>query len=75
LDEFAASPKPLDAVASGTFPLEGYAWRMESHDVRGDDPRVSHYRLQEVRLVLTWQSGYGQQSLTVNTRHFGTDRQ
>lgn len=74
LDEIAAVPDPLPASASGMFSGSDVSWRIEAHDLGGTMAGPSPYRLQDVRLVLTWHRGTTSQSWSTVTRHLGSVR-
>lgn len=69
LDEIAALRDPLPPVSNGSFPNSDIAWRIEARDVKSGAPRERPFRLQQVRVVLSW----GTRTFEVQTRHLGIE--
>jgi general secretion pathway protein I len=71
LDEIAAFRAPLPQSSKGTFPGSDVSWSMQTHELPGEGAGISPYRLQSVRLTLSWPEGADHGTLTVETRHLG----
>jgi len=74
LDEVAARGDPLPREMSGTFAGSDLSWVVEARDLPAKVAGISPYRLQGVRLIVSWPSGAGSRSVTLETRHLGTTR-
>ena len=68
LDEIATSHAPLPAVSEGQFEGSNAHWHLDAHDVPGD--ANTRFRLQAVRLTLSWPAAVGSDDIAVETRLF-----
>jgi type II secretory pathway pseudopilin PulG len=74
LQEVASLRSPLHESDYGTAVGGALQWRLDAHVI----PQLSSAQgllLQDVRLVVSWQSADGDRDLTFTTRHLGATRQ
>ncbi len=68
LETLALVPTPLPAHEEGME--DGFHWQFTTQSVSADAP-WQRLVMQDVQLVVTWQSGAHERSLTATTRHLG----
>jgi type II secretory pathway pseudopilin PulG len=75
LDEISADRGLLPTKMSGKFAGSDISWNAAATAIPTPRSRMAHLVLQNVRLTLSWPTGFGHHRLTFDTRHLGEEQQ
>jgi len=75
LNEVASNNSLLSPASSGLFPGTSYSWSIFARTLPTGARSSGAARLQDVTIIISWREALNQQSISIDTRHLGSEPQ